>query len=347
MFFFRNSGVFLLFKHSHMWLGDPLYIDQVGDRTVADCSVLIVDDQASSRLVLATLLEEVVATYSVSSGKEALEYCRNNKPDLILMDVSMPEMDGHQTTALLRQNQSCENIPIIFVTSSSTEDDESRCWDSGCVDFVVKPVNASTLRNRVKSHIQHKLRSDLLETLIYIDKLTGAYNRHYLDDYLPRLVKDSERNATPLSLIIFDVDHFKLFNDMYGHLDGDSCLWKVSRTINSALLRPMDKLVRIGGEEFLVILPNTHAEGAKAVANRLLKTVYDLNIPHTSSEYGRVTLSAGLAVKTIEDNKAVDFIMLEADKNLYAAKTSGRNRVVSPSQSSSKKSAYSVLSSKA
>lgn len=314
-----------------------MYIDQVGDRTLTDCSVLIVDDQASSRLILETLLDEIVACFSVSSGKEAIEYCKHNKPDLILMDVSMPEMDGHETTALLRQKPSCEHIPIIFVTSSSTEEEESRCWGSGCVDFVVKPVNACTLRNRVKSHLQHKLRSDFLETLIYIDKLTGAYNRHYLDDYLPRLVKDSERNATPLSLVIFDVDHFKLFNDMYGHLDGDSCLWKVSKTIKDALLRPMDKLVRIGGEEFLVILPNTDVEGAVAVAERLLQTVYDLNILHSSSEYGRITLSAGLAIKTANDDKTIDYVMLEADKNLYAAKTSGRNRLVSPSLAPTKK----------
>jgi diguanylate cyclase (GGDEF)-like protein len=258
------------------------------------------------------------------------------------MDVFMPEMDGHQTTALLRKKPACAHVPIIFVTSSSTDDEESRCWDSGCVDFVVKPVNACTLRNRVKSHINHKLRNDLLEKLIYIDKLTGAYNRHYLDDYMPRLVKDGYRNVTPLSLVIFDVDHFKLFNDMYGHMDGDSCLWKVSKTINDALLRPMDKLVRIGGEEFLVMLPNTNIEGAIAVTQRLLQAVFDLNIPHESSEYERVTLSAGLAVKNADDNKTIDYVMLEADKNLYNAKTSGRNQLKAPALNASAKTDASI-----
>lgn len=307
-----------------------MYIEQVDDRTLADCLVLIVDDQATSRLVLETLLEDTVTCKSVSSGKEAIDYCKSRTPDLILMDLSMPDLDGHQTTALLRKRPSCAHIPIIFVTSSSSDDEESKCWESGCVDFVVKPVNACTLRNRVKSHVNHKLRNDLLEKLIYVDKLTGAYNRHYLDDYLPRLVKDGLRNVTPLSLVIFDVDHFKLFNDMYGHLDGDSCLWKVSKSINDALLRPMDKLVRIGGEEFLVILPNTDVGGAESVTKRLLKTVYDLNIPHAASEFERITLSAGLSVKYAEDDKTIEYVMLEADKNLYAAKTSGRNQVVIP-----------------
>ena len=163
-----------------------MYIKQVGERTLDDCTVLIVDDQASSRLVLETLLEDMVSCTSVSSGQEAIDYCKFRTPDLILMDVSMPELDGHETTRLLRKKPSLANIPIIFVTSSSSDDEESKCWNSGCVDFVSKPVNACTLRNRVKSHLNHKLRYDLLEKLIYIDNLTGAYNRHYLDDYLPR-----------------------------------------------------------------------------------------------------------------------------------------------------------------
>ncbi|WP_032095506.1 MULTISPECIES: GGDEF domain-containing response regulator [unclassified Alteromonas] len=304
-----------------------MYIEQVDNRALSDCNVLIVDDDASSRLILETLLTDMVSCVSVDSGKAAIEHCRFKKPDLILMDVSMPESDGHATTVLLRKKPQCESIPIIFVTSSSTEEEESKCWNSGCVDFVVKPVNACTLLNRVKSHLKNKMRNDLLEKLIYIDKLTGAYNRHYLDDYLPRLVRDGLRNVTPLSLVILDIDHFKLFNDMYGHLDGDSCLWKVSQCINDTLKRPMDKLVRIGGEEFLVILPNTDTRGAAAVTKRLLETVYELNIKHDASEFDRVTLSAGLSTKKADDEKTIDYVMLEADKNLYLAKTDGRNRV--------------------
>ena len=304
-----------------------MYIEQVDNRALSDCNVLIVDDDASSRLILETLLEDMVSCVSVASGKAAIEHCRYEKPDLILMDVSMPELDGHATTLLLRKKPQCESIPVIFVTSSSTEDEESKCWNSGCVDFVVKPVNACTLQNRVKSHLNNKMRNDLLEKLIYIDKLTGAYNRHYLDDYLPRLVRDGLRNVSPLSLLILDIDHFKLFNDKYGHLDGDSCLWKVSQCINETLQRPMDKLIRIGGEEFLVILPNTDTKGAVAVAEKLLENVYGLNIRHEDSEFDRVTLSAGLATKQADDKKTIDFVMLEADKNLYSAKTDGRNRL--------------------
>jgi len=300
-------------------------LNQVNKRTLADCQVLIVDDQASSRLVLETLLEDVVSCVSVNSGEAAIRYCEQHNPDLILMDVYMPDLNGHDTCRRLKNDNI--DIPIIFVTSSTSDEEESKCWASGCVDFVAKPVNACTLRNRVKSHLNHKLKNDLLESLIYIDRLTGTYNRHYLDDYLPALIKEGMRNATPVSLVLFDIDYFKRYNDHYGHIAGDNCLWKLSSAINDNLLRPMDRLIRIGGEEFLVLLPNTDHEGALNVSKRLLDSVYDLNIQHQESEFSRVTISAGVATKLHDDEKTIDFIMLQADKNLYAAKGNGRNCV--------------------
>ena len=305
-----------------------MFIEQVNKRTLSDCHLLIVDDQASSRMILEGLLGRMVNCTSVSSGDAALAYCEENTPDLILMDIYMPGMDGHQVAQALRENPSKPDIPIIFVTATTTDEAQSKCWDSGCVDFVTKPINACTLQNRVKAHLNHKLKNDLLESLIYIDRLTGAYNRHYLEDYLPRLMKDGKRSGTPLSLALFDVDYFKRYNDRYGHMEGDSCLWKLSNAISDSLLRPMDKLVRVGGEEFLVILPNTNEEGAKLVANRLLSTVFNLDIAHADSDLARVTISAGVATKHPGDNKTIDFTMLQADKSLYAAKGQGRNCVV-------------------
>ncbi|MDO6568268.1 diguanylate cyclase [Alteromonas sp. 1_MG-2023] len=305
-----------------------MFIEQANRRTLSDCHLLIVDDQASSRMILEGLLEEMVTCTTVSSGEAALLYCEDNTPDLILMDVHMPGMDGHQLAKTLRENPSKSDIPIIFVTATTTDEAQLKCWNSGCVDFVTKPINACTLQNRVKAHLNHKLKNDLLEKLIYIDRLTGAYNRHYLEDYLPRCVRNSERDKSPLSLILFDIDFFKRYNDLYGHLEGDSCLWKLSESINVSLLRPMDKLVRVGGEEFLVILPSTDERGAAIVAERLLKTVYELDITHAASELSRITISAGVATKKPNDNKTIDFVMLQADKSLYSAKAKGRNCVV-------------------
>ncbi|GEA13664.1 diguanylate cyclase [Alteromonas sp. KUL49] len=306
-----------------------MFLNNSGSRKLKDCLVLIVDDQISSRLVLETLLKDIAKVVGVASGEEALAFCDQHQPDLILLDVVMPGLDGHKTAQKLLADPDKSHIPFMFVTATVTDEEQSRCWNSGCIDFVEKPVNSCTLRNRVKSHLSHKLKNDLLEKLIYLDRLTGAYNRHYLEDFLPRLVKEGDRNTTPLSLVIFDIDYFKQFNDHYGHMSGDDCLWRVSAALKKALQRPMDKLVRIGGEEFLVLLPNTELAGATEVAQRLSNTVYELNLAHDLSSFGRVTISGGVATRLPKQDVSIDAILQLADQNLYQAKSQGRNRVFS------------------
>jgi len=306
-----------------------VFLNKNNSRKLKDCLVLIVDDQASSRLVLETLIEDIAKVVGVASGEEALAFCDQHTPDLILLDVVMPGLDGHKTAQKLKADPEKSHIPFMFVTATVTDEEQSRCWNSGCVDFVEKPVNSCTLRNRVKSQLTHKLKNDLLEKLIYLDRLTGAYNRHYLEDFLPRLVKEGDRNDTPLSLVLFDIDLFKQFNDHYGHLEGDDCLWRVSKALKTALQRPMDKLVRIGGEEFLVLLPNTDLAGATDVAQRLLHVIYELNLPHEQSPMSRVTISGGVATRLPKRDILIDTVLKQADSNLYKAKSQGRNRVVS------------------
>lgn len=296
----------------------------VNGKRIDDCNILIVDDQESSRLVLKTLLQDIAHCDAVGSGHEAILFCREHTPDLIIMDVMMPDLDGHETSRLLQESERyCP--PIMFVTSSNSDEEQAKCWDSGCVDFVTKPISACTLTNRVRSQLVNKLKSEVLESLIYIDRLTNTYNRHYLDDYLPKLFKDASRNHSPLSVIMVDIDHFKQFNDTYGHLEGDECLKAVCQSMNECLLRPFDKLIRMGGEEFLVILPKTDERGAAIVAQRILDGVFNLNIEHQHSQYKRVTVSAGISCKPHTVKVAVDQMLLEADKYLYEAKSAGRH----------------------
>lgn len=296
----------------------------INGKKLADCNILIVDDQESSRLVLKTLLQDIAHCDAVSSGHDAIAFCKEHTPDLIIMDVMMPDLDGHQTSRLLHDSErNCP--PIMFVTSSNSDEEQSKCWDSGCVDFVTKPISACTLTNRVRSQLINKLKSEALESLIYVDKLTNAYNRHYLDDYLPKLFKDASRNHLPFSIIMVDIDNFKPFNDTYGHLKGDECLKAVCHNMNEGLLRPFDKLIRMGGEEFLVVLPNTDEKGAAIVAERILNGVFNLDIEHKHSEHHRVTVSAGVCTKPIAEKVEIDQMLLEADKYLYEAKTAGRN----------------------
>ncbi|MEG3766047.1 diguanylate cyclase [Alteromonas sp. 14N.309.X.WAT.G.H12] len=283
------------------------------------------DDQASSRLVIYTLLEKLVKCDQVASAQEAFEYCAEDPPDLILMDVFMPDINGHQACKTLSSNPKTQHIPVIFVTGSISDAEQEKCWNAGGVDFVQKPVNATTLINRVKSHLTHKIKTDLLEHLIYTDRLTGSYNRHYLEDSLPDITRDSVRDNTPLSLAVFDIDYFKQFNDEYGHLEGDACLLRLARTIKDALLRPMDRLIRVGGEEFLVILPDTDENGASTVCKRVITAIHQLAMPHKKSSLGRVTISGGAATYRPHKPDTIDDIMLKADQCLYKAKDNGRD----------------------
>lgn len=302
-------------------------MQQQSSRTLEDCHVLIVDDQASSRLILESLLEDMVRCTTADSASKAIALCRAQRPDLVLMDVVMPDMSGHDACRLLADIAETSHIPVIFVTGSATDDDQEKCWEAGGVDFVEKPVNPTTLRNRVKSHLNHKMKTDLLEQLIYLDRLTGAYNRHYLEDSLPGLIRDCLRHERDLAFILFDIDFFKQYNDEYGHLQGDTCLQKVSYTTMLALLRPRDKLIRVGGEEFLVVLPETDADGAAAVAERLLDVVRTESIPHKHSPDRVVTVSAGVAEYQPSDNRNLKKAVSRADTALYEAKSQGRNRV--------------------
>lgn len=274
---------------------------------------------------MTSLLEDIVTCSSVSTARDAIEWSRANKPDLILMDVVMPDIDGHQACRMLNDMAETAHIPVIFVTGSANDSEQEKCWEAGGVDFVEKPVNPTTLRNRVKSHLNHKLKTDLLEKLIYLDRLTGAYNRHYLEDNLPSVIRDSVRNERDLSFILFDIDFFKQFNDIYGHLKGDTCLWKISKETMQSLLRPRDTLVRVGGEEFLVILPETDTKGAFSVAKRLIATISSLKIEHKASPTKVVTVSAGVSCYQTADGESSENAILRADKALYKAKASGRN----------------------
>ncbi|MCU7553690.1 diguanylate cyclase [Alteromonas sp. ASW11-19] len=303
-------------------------MQQQSSRTIQDCHVLIVDDQPSSRLILESLLEDMVECSTTDSASKAIAFCRAQRPDLVLMDVVMPDMSGHDACRLLADIAETSQIPVIFVTGSATDEEQEKCWDAGGVDFVEKPVNPTTLRNRVKSHLNHKMKTDLLEQLIYLDRLTGAFNRHYLEDSLPGIIRDCLRHERDLAFILFDIDFFKQYNDEYGHLQGDTCLHKVSHTTMHSLLRPRDKLIRVGGEEFLVVLPETDTAGALAVAQRLLTVIKALAIPHQHSPEKVVTVSAGVAEYQPSDDRNLKKAVSRADTALYEAKSQGRNCVV-------------------
>lgn len=288
--------------------------------------VLVVDDNPENIRVLHQILKDEYAILFAVTGANALRIADEQLPDLILLDASMPVMDGFAVAASLKDSPRTSTIPIIFVTALNSSEDETRAFAAGAVDFISKPVNAATVRARVRTHITIKQQADLLRAQAHTDGLTGIANRRHFDIDLTRSWRNAERTALPLSLIMADVDHFKLYNDHYGHHQGDKCLKAVATALGRALHRPPDLIARFGGEEFVALLPNEAIGGARTVAQRLLSAVRDLRLPHTKSPGGYVTVSLGLASCQPQRDLAETSLIATADAKLYQAKAAGRDR---------------------
>ena len=242
--------------------------------------------------------------------------------------MNMPDINGLDVCTALKASPETNHIPVIFVTSTMDIDSENACWEVGASDFVMKPVNASTLTHRIKTHLQNKLRTEFLEMMTFHDQLTGLYNRMYLTNEIPLLIKQVARDKSTVGAIMIDIDYFKLFNDTYGHLEGDICLQKVAQIVSDTVKRPKDAVIRFGGEEFLVILPYIDHQGTKLVANQLVEAVADAKISHGKGIENRVSISAGFAVwkacDVVEEDVAA--LIEEADISLFEAKELGRNQ---------------------
>ena len=295
-----------------------------------ECNVLIVDDESMSRLLLESILSSIFSCSEEESGKEAIEYCSAHKPDLVLLDMNMPDLDGLDVCRALKANPETKDIPVIFVTATMDVDSENACWEVGASDFVMKPVIASTLIHRIKTHLLNKLKTDYLELMTFHDQLTGQYNRMYLTSEIPLLIKQVARDEAKVGAIMIDIDYFKLYNDTYGHLIGDECLKQVAKIIADTVRRPKDAVIRFGGEEFLVLIPYADLQGVSQIANRLVTAVREAAIPHVKGINNNVSISVGYAVRhardVVEDD--VSSLIEDADILLFEAKESGRNQAV-------------------
>jgi diguanylate cyclase (GGDEF)-like protein len=289
--------------------------------------LLVVDDEPVNVQALYGALCDEHVVLAATNGAKALEMCRTHRPDLVLLDVEMPHMTGHEVCELLKADPTTRDIPVIFVTGRTTPEAETHVFSIGAVDFIAKPVNPAVVRARVRTHLILKQQSDLLRQMAFVDGLTGAFNRRYFDTRLEQECLRAARSRLPLTLVIADVDCFKAFNDSYGHQAGDDCLRAVARQMMTSLARPADLVARYGGEEFACILPETDARGASAVAMRLESRIRSLGIPHANSTCHRiVTISLGVASAFPGDGCDVHRIVGMADDALYRAKAAGRAR---------------------
>lgn len=298
--------------------------------------LLIVDDQPTNIRVLHELFREDCDVFMATSGEQAISVCQAQLPDLILLDVVMEGMDGHEVCRRLKIDPMTQGIPIIFITAQQQESDEVLGLELGAVDFISKPINTTIVRARVRTHLTLKLQSDLLRSMALIDGLTGVANRRKFNEDILADWRLCFREQKPLSLILVDVDYFKRYNDRYGHQAGDDCLKSVAQTLSETVRRPYDLVARYGGEEFACVLPNTVLFGAVEIAERMQECVRTLGIEHSASDVDRVlTISLGVATMTPTGELGFEALIEAADKQLYEAKNAGRARVCSSAMSSS------------
>ena len=273
---------------------------------------------------------------TAKSGSEALEQVYNDRPDLILLDIVMPGMDGFEVMTRLKDSDATRSIPVIVVSGLTNEEDEERGFMLGAVDYITKPFKKSIVIARIKTHLKIVEQMRLIEQISLVDDLTRIPNRRNFDKCLKTEWKRAVREKTPLGLLMVDVDHFKSFNDTYGHRQGDETLKTVALTLSSMLRRPADIAARWGGEEFTVLLPNTGQAGTVHVAEQIRTKIEDTRIRNISDSDDNsplsVTVSIGAASITPSSEDTIECFIEQADKAMYNAKKTGRNKVCVPDE---------------
>ncbi|HEV2678805.1 MAG TPA: diguanylate cyclase [Aliidongia sp.] len=297
--------------------------------TVEKHRILIVDDAATNIEILNEVLGAEYDSLFAMDGVTALRLAVEQEPDLILLDVVMPGLDGHEVCRRLKADPRTKGIPVIFISGLSDESDEAKGLEIGAIDYITKPFSPPIVRARVRNHLQLKRYQDMLERLLVLDGLTGIANRRRFDEALEHEWLRSRRQGTTMSLIIIDVDCFKLYNDNYGHAAGDECLKRVANVLAEGVHRPSDLVARYGGEEFVVIMPETDAAGAIVIAETLRRSVLAMAQPHAFSTAGTVVSVSigGATIIPAHHTQGAEELVKLADTRLYEAKNAGRNRV--------------------
>jgi diguanylate cyclase (GGDEF)-like protein len=290
--------------------------------------ILIVDDEKINLLILYKILSPNYAIFTAKSGSEGLQRAAAERPDLILLDIIMPDMSGFDVLKTLKADPDLESIPVVIITGLDNEADEEKGLLLGAVDYISKPFKNAVILARVRTHLQILRHIRTIEHLIRTDPLTDIPNRRCFNERIAMEWKRAARDKKPVSFLMIDVDKFKKYNDVYGHPQGDVLLQRISKIFVSNARRPADLAVRLGGEEFGMLLPETPAEPAYAIAERVRLEVEAAGIPLADGgALTSATVSIGVATQVPSGKTGIEDFIARADANLYAAKKNGRNRV--------------------
>ena len=303
--------------------------------------ILVVDDvPVNIQLLVTYLAAEGYDVVSAKDGYDAMKAVKEHQPDLILLDVMMPKMNGFKVCEAIKSDDATKFIPVILVTALNELEDKIKGMDSGADDFLAKPFNKLELLVRVRSllrikHLHDELQEKVIELqrtkeelrqLAITDGLTGLYNYRYFKEQLLQELKRAQRYSLNTAVVMIDIDHFKQYNDKNGHPAGDVVLKGIARLLKDNI-RNIDLAARYGGEEFSLILIETDKPSAKIVSEKIRKHVEDYGFAYESSQPdGKLTISTGVATFP-EDGEDFDTLVSKADQRLYRAKEAGRNLI--------------------
>lgn len=292
--------------------------------------LLIIDDDPSNIRLLANIFSTAAQHYDIlftMNSTQGIDMAVQEQPDLILLDIMMPEINGYEICKQLKSNELTQKIPIIFITAVNDMESEVLGLELGASDFIVKPFYPAIVKIRVQNQLELSYARKALTQLALTDGLTGVSNRRHFDEQLASEWARAARNGQSVSIAMVDVDWFKKYNDFYGHQMGDECLRKVADALAFSAKRGGDFVARYGGEEFALIFPAT--QNPMVVIENAFHLLEEMAIPHDLSEFGRVTLSAGVAICSRTDHQGNSGMLLNtADIALYEAKKQGRNQIV-------------------
>jgi diguanylate cyclase (GGDEF)-like protein len=290
-------------------------------------SLLVVDDDSSNLMVLAHILQPDYTIYTAKNGISAIKKAEKFLPDLILLDILMPDMDGYEVFSALQQSNRTKHIPVIFITGLNSLEDQKKGLELGAVDYINKPFDDMIVKLRVELQIRLIVQLKTIEYLSITDQLTNLPNRRAFDNRLREEWGRAIREGHSVTLMMVDIDYFKHYNDTYGHQQGDVVLQNVALIMRQMNKRSSDFVARWGGEEFVVLLPNTDGKSGMKVAEDLRKSVEGSEIFLSDGTATRITISIGVNSQIPTRDSVLDEFISSSDKALYVAKEAGRNRV--------------------
>jgi diguanylate cyclase (GGDEF)-like protein len=291
-------------------------------------SILIVDDHPPVIAAIKSKLNEEYTILTAESREAAMELALAERPDLVLLETRLPDLDGFEFCRQLKADPQTEDIPVIFLTAHDEPESEIRGLEAGAIDYIVKPIRPATLALRLNNHLALKRTRDLLYNQSLVDSLTGIGNRRCFEDTFSREWYRAMRHGTPISLALIDLDHFQRYSQNLGRRQGEECLSQVARMLKVTLQRWADTAARYGGSRFVAIMPQTSEEGARRVAERVRAALAQLAIPHGFSDASPlVTLSIGLASCVPAVGQDPVCLLRAANDQLLEAIDAGRDQV--------------------